>query len=321
MPRLGGVAFDTSVAHPARVYDYWLRGKDNFAADRLVAEEVLAVMPAIAQVARSVRMFLAAVVHHLAADAGIRQFLDIGTGLPTANNTHEVAQRAAPESRVVYVDNDPIVLLHARALLTSSPRGRCAYVEADARDPDRILAEAAGTLDLTEPVAVMMLGLLHFIPDIDDPYALARYYLDALPSGSYLAISHASSDIKTDPQEAAAEKYNARSATPITLRSRAEVTRFFDGLELVPPGVTPLGQWAPGTAMAGPAGLPTYTALARKPAIHDRGRLPRSQPRIGPGHCNHAETPAGHTHSYARARRSRSRSRRRSRSRGRQGLV
>jgi len=267
MPKPSGVAFDTSVAHPARIYDYWLGGKDNFAADRLAAQEVLAVMPAIAQVARSVRMFLAAVVHYLAADAGIRQFLDIGTGLPTVNNTHEVAQRAAPESRVVYVDNDPVVLQHARALLTSSPRGRCAYADADARDPDRILAEAAGTLDLTEPVAVMMLGLLHFIPDIDAPYALTRYYLDALPSGSYLAISHASSDIRPEPQEEAAKSYNARSATPITLRSEAEVTRFFGGLELVPPGITALGQWAPGTAISGPANLPTYTALARKPPI------------------------------------------------------
>jgi O-methyltransferase involved in polyketide biosynthesis len=266
MAKPASVTFDARVAHPARIYDYWLGGKDNFAADRFAAEEVLAIMPTIAQVARTVRIFLAAVVHHLTAGAGIRQFLDIGTGLPTVNNTHEVAQRAAPEARIVYVDNDPIVLLHARALLTSSPRGRCAYVDSDARNPDRVLAEAAGTLDLTKPVAVMMLGLLHFIPDIDNPYALTRYYLDALPPGSYLAISHASSDIKSDDQEAAAERYNVHSATPITLRSRAEVTRFFDGLELVPPGVTLLGQWAPGTAVVGPAPLPTYTALARKPA-------------------------------------------------------
>ena len=269
-PKPGGVAFDASVAHPARIYDYWLGGKDNFAADRLAAEEVLAIMPAIAQVARTVRMFLAAVVHHLAADAGVRQFLDIGTGLPTVNNTHEVAQRAAPESRIVYVDNDPAVLMHARALLASSPAGRCAYVDADARDPDRILAEAARTLDFTEPVAVMMLGLLHFIPDIDAPYALTRYYLDAMPSGSYLAVSHASSDIRAEPQEAAAKSYNARSATPITLRSLAEVTGFFDGLELVPPGITPLGQWAPGARLTASSSLPTYTALARKPAAGDR---------------------------------------------------
>ncbi len=262
----GGVTFDVSVAHPARIYDYWLGGKDNFAADRVAAEEVLTVMPAMAQIARSVRLFLAAVVHHLAADVGIRQFLDIGTGLPTANNTHEVAQRAVPEARIVYVDNDPIVLLHAGALLTGTRPGRCAYVDADVRDPDRVLTEAGSLLDLTEPVAVMMLGLLHFIPDADDPYSLTRYYLDSLAPGSYLAISHASSDINTEPQRAAVERYNARSATPIVLRSKAEVARFFGGLDLVPPGITPLGQWAPGTAIPGPVGLPTYTALARKPA-------------------------------------------------------
>jgi hypothetical protein len=261
----GGAGFDVSVAHPARIYDYWLGGKDNFAADRLAAEEVLAVMPAMAQVARGVRVFLAAAVHYLAADAGVTQFLDIGTGLPTANNTHEVAQRAAPESRIVYVDNDPIVLSHARALLTSSLRGRCTYIDADARDAGKILAEAEGTLDFSQPVAVMMLGLLHFIPDSDDPYSLTAHYLDAVPSGSYLAISHASSDIKVDTQSAAARSYNARSAIPITLRSRPEVARFFDGLDLVPPGVTPLGQWAAGAAKTASAPLPTYTALARKP--------------------------------------------------------
>ena len=252
------------MAHPARIYDYWLGGKDNFAADRIAAAEVLAVMPAIAQVARSVRMFLAAAVHYLAAEAGIRQFLDIGTGLPTVSNTHEVAQRAAPGARIVYVDNDPIVLQHAGALLTCSPPGRCAYIEADVRDPDRILAEAAATLDLSEPVAVMMLGLLHFIPDVDAPCSLTRYYLDALVPGSYLAVSHASSDIDTEPQEAAVKRYNSHSATPIVLRSRAEIARFFDGLDLVPPGITALGQWAPGAALPGLASLPTYTALARK---------------------------------------------------------
>jgi O-methyltransferase involved in polyketide biosynthesis len=258
-------AFDVSVAHPARIYDYWLGGKDNFAADRRAAEEVLAVMPVMAQVARSVRLFLAAVVHYLAADLGVRQFLDIGTGLPTANNTHQVAQRAAPESRIVYVDNDPVVLSHARALLTSSRPGRCAYVDADARDADKILAEAAATLDFTEPVAVMMLGLLHFIPDSDDPYSLAARYLAAVPSGSYLAVSHASSDIDTDQLSTATRSYNTHSATPITLRSRAEVARFFRDLDLVPPGITPLGQWAPGATQAAPGHLPTYTALARRP--------------------------------------------------------
>jgi O-methyltransferase involved in polyketide biosynthesis len=262
-PRARG--FDVSVAHPARIYNYWLGGKDNFAADREAAEEVLAVMPVMAQVARSVRLFLATVVHHLAADLGIRQFLDIGTGLPTANNTHQVAQRAVPQSRIVYVDNDPIVLSHARALLSSAPAGRCAYVAADARDADQVLAEAATTLDFAEPVAVMMLGLLHFIPDSDDPYSLTARYLAAVPSGSYLAISHASSDIDPDQQSAATRTYNTRSATAITLRSRPEVARFFRGLDLIAPGITPLGQWSPGAPQTAPGHLPTYTALARKP--------------------------------------------------------
>src|ERR1700685_3798442 len=195
---------DTRHAHPARIYNYWLGGKDNFAADRQAAQEVLDVMPVIAQVARSNRMFLSTAVHYLVTQAGIRQFLDIGTGLPTENNTHEVAQQVAPESRVVYVDNDPIVLSHARALLTSDSHGRCTYVDADAREVEKILTEAAETLDFSQPVAVMMLGLLHFIPDADDPYSLTARYLDALPSGSYLAISHASSDIKVDELAAAA---------------------------------------------------------------------------------------------------------------------
>jgi O-methyltransferase involved in polyketide biosynthesis len=259
-----GLTFDASVTHPARIYNYWLGGKDNFAADRQAAQEVLDVMPVIAQVARSNRMFLSTAVHYLVVQAGIRQFLDIGTGLPTENNTHEVAQNVAPESRIVYVDNDPIVLSHARALLTSDPRGRCTYVHADARDADKILAEAAGMLDFSEPVAVIMLGLLHFIPDADDPYGLIRRYLDAVPSGSYLAISHASSDLKTDTGTAG-QRYNSHSATAITFRSRQEVTRLVAGLDLVPPGVSPLGQWSLGATGTGCVQLPTYAALARKP--------------------------------------------------------
>jgi O-methyltransferase involved in polyketide biosynthesis len=160
---------------------------------------------------------------------------------------------------------DPIVLSHARALLNSAPAGRCAYVDADARDTDKILAEAARTLDFAKPVAVMMLGLLHFIPDSDDPYSLTARYLAAVPSGSYLAVSHASSDIELDQLSAAARSYNTHSATAITLRSRTEVARFFRGLDLVPPGITPLGEWSPGATQAAPGHLPTYTALARRP--------------------------------------------------------
>jgi hypothetical protein len=262
---MGSLTFDTTVPHPARVYDYWLGGKDNFAADRQVADEVLRVMPVMVQVARSCRLFLSAVVHHLVVDLGVRQFLDIGTGLPTADNTHEVAQRAAPEARVVYVDNDPIVLSHSRALLRTGRHGRCAYIDSDARDVERVLAGAADTLDFGQPVAVIMLGLLHFIPDADGPYSLPGRYLDAFVPGSYLAASHASSDIKQEGQSEAAGSYNAQSAAPITLRSVEEFARFFRGLELVPPGIAPLGQWAPGVTETGPATLPTYTALARKP--------------------------------------------------------
>jgi S-adenosyl methyltransferase len=265
------VTFDTGVPHPARVYDYFLGGKDNFAADREVAEQVLRAMPVMAEVARGCRLFLATAVHYLAAEQGIRQFLDIGTGLPTANNTHQVAQRAAPESRIVYVDNDPIVLSHAKALLKSDPRGRCAYIDADARDVDTVLSGARQTLDFGQPVGVIMMGLLHFIPEADSPYSLPGAYLDAVPAGSYLVASHASSDIEHDGQSEAGDRYNARSAIPITMRSRAEFGRFFRGLEVVPPGIVPLGQWAPGAAApsaadeGGAGALPTYTAVARKP--------------------------------------------------------
>jgi len=262
---VSSVPFDTSVPHPARVYDYWLGGKDNFAADRQVAEDVLRVMPVMAHVARGCRLFLSTVVHHLAADVGIRQFLDIGTGLPTANNTHSVAQRVAPEARIVYVDNDPIVLSHAQSLLKGGRRGRCAYIDADARDVSKILAGAAQTLDFGQPVAVIMMGLLHFFPDAEEPFSLPGRYMDAFRSGSYLAASHASSDIEQDGLPEAADRYNERTATPITLRSREEFARFFRGLELLPPGITPLGQWVPGVTETGQGTLPTYTALARKP--------------------------------------------------------
>ncbi len=258
--------FDTTVAHPARIWDYWLGGKDNFTADRVAAEKVLEVMPTMAPVARAGRAFLAAAVHYLAAEAGIRQFLDIGTGLPTANNTHEVAQRAAPESRIVYVDNDPIVLTHARALLTSDPRGVCTYIDADIRDTGKILAEAGAMLDFDRPVAVMLLAILHFIPDDEDACEITGQLMAPLPSGSYLVVSHASSDIQAETVAGGTRAYNEHSAVPITPRSRAEVARFFDGLELVEPGAVPLGHWQPGAEVSiARARLPTYCAVARKP--------------------------------------------------------
>jgi hypothetical protein len=258
--------FDVRVAHPARVWDYLLGGKDNFAADRTAGEQVLQIMPDMRLVARGGRAFLAAAVRYLAAEAGIRQFLDIGTGLPTANNTHEVAQRVAPESRIVYVDNDPIVLAHARALLTSDPRGETAYISADIRDLDTILGEAAATLDFSQPVAVMLLAILHFIPDSDDPHTIVARLMEAVPPGSYLVISHASSDIEAETVAAGTQTYNEHSAVSITPRTEAAVTRFFAGLELVPPGVTPLGQWRPGPVTVGSLPrLPTYSAVGRKP--------------------------------------------------------
>ncbi len=265
-PGAAAPGFDTSVAHPARIWDYFLGGKDNFAADRLAAQGVLEVMPGMAMVARAGRAFLAAAVHYLATEGGISQFLDIGTGLPTANNTHEVAQRANEHARIVYVDNDPIVLAHARALLTSGPDGETAYVNADIRDTDRILAEASRTLDFSQPVAVMLLAVLHFVPDADDPYKITSRLMDAVPSGSYLALSHATGDIQSGAVTAGTERYNQRSAVSITPRSRAQVTRFFDGMELIDPGVVPLGQWHPGPAQRFDSpGLPTYCVVGRKP--------------------------------------------------------
>jgi hypothetical protein len=252
---------DTTVAHPARVYDYWLGGKDNYEADRVAAAEVVAAMPGIVPAVRANRAFLRRAVQYLAGEAGIRQFLDIGTGLPTADNTHEVAQAVAPVSRIVYVDNDPIVLTHARALLTSCPEGATAYIDADARDPARILSEAARTLDFSRPVAVVMLAVMHFIPDADGPYQIVSQLIDAVPSGSYLVMSHATSDL--DPAgAAAADRYNARVATGMSPRTRAEISRFFDGLTLMEPGLVPLPQWRALSNSAHPS--TAYACVGRK---------------------------------------------------------
>jgi trans-aconitate methyltransferase len=254
---------DASVAHQARVYNYWLGGKDNFAADREVGDKAMQANPDLVVAARANRAFLGRAVHFLAAEAGIRQFLDIGTGIPSANNTHEVAQRVAPGSRVVYVDNDPIVLAHARALLTSAPEGQTAYLDADARDLDTILARAAGTLDFSQPVAITLLMILQMI---GDPYALTSRLLGAVPPESYLAISIPASDIQ--PEAAAAVARRLNEGTPgvtVTLRGYAEVTRFFDGLELLEPGVVPVNYWRPGPGGPDPAHeLPAYAAVGRK---------------------------------------------------------
>jgi SAM-dependent methyltransferase len=258
-------AFDTSVAHSARVYDYWLGGKDNFAADRAAAEQVIEVRPAIRTDVRANRAFLGRAVRYLAGPAGIRQFLDIGTGLPSADNTHEVAQSVARDSRIVYVDNDPIVLAHARALLTSAPEGVTAYLDADLRDPETILARAGHTLDLTQPVAIMLVAVLHHVPDSDDPYRLVARLRDAVPSGSHLVISHPASDVETEEVTEVARRYNASVVTGQTRRSVDEVAAFFGDWQILEPGVTQTPAWRPDPSASATGPVPMWAGVARKP--------------------------------------------------------
>jgi hypothetical protein len=236
---------DTSTAHIARVYDYWLGGKDNFAVDREVGDKVLDIHPETALSVRANRGFLARAVRYLAAKEGVRQFLDVGTGLPSANNTHEVAQSVAPESRVVYVDNDPIVLVHARALLTSSPEGETGYLDADIMDPDAILAGAAELLDFSKPVGVMLVAVLHMLRDDEAPRAIVDRFMAAVPPGSFLAMSHLASDVQQDTMAEMGRRLNESMTQHFTMRSRAQVTGFFDGLTLVDPGVVLTHEWRP----------------------------------------------------------------------------
>ncbi|MFA1548255.1 SAM-dependent methyltransferase [Actinomadura chokoriensis] len=257
---------DTNIPHPARVYDVWLGGKDNFAADRAAAEAGLQAFPSTVKSVRANRAFLARTVEYLVAEAGIRQFLDIGTGLPSANNTHEVAQAIAPESRVAYVDNDPIVLVHAEALLKSNAAGATDYIDADLRDPATILREASRTLDFTRPVAVMLVAVLHFIPDGADPYKIAETLMSAVPPGSYLVVSHTARDIFPDEMAAFERAMNANSAEQVTLRDREQVTGFFRGLELVEPGVVQVPHWRPRSDLEASAPAALWGGVARKPA-------------------------------------------------------
>jgi hypothetical protein len=239
--------FDTSAAHQARIYNYWLGGKDNYEADRVAGEAAIEAYPNIVFSVRANRAFLARAVRYLAEEAGIRQFLDIGTGIPTANNTHEVAQAVAPASRIVYVDNDPIVLAHARALLTSSPEGVTDYIDADLRDTQVILDQAVRTLDFSQPIAVMLVAILQVISDEDDPYGIVTTLMDAVPPGSYLVLSHVASDIDAEKVAEATQRVNRLRPQKGTLRSQAEVARFFDGLDLVEPGVVRVPEWRPGS--------------------------------------------------------------------------
>jgi trans-aconitate methyltransferase len=259
------VVIDTSRAHPARVYDYWLGGKDNFAADREAGELALQAYPQLAQAVQANRKFLARAVRYLTGEAGIRQFLDIGTGIPAADNTHQVAQREAPESRIVYVDNDPIVLLHAKALLKSTPGGACDYIQADLHDPDAILAGAAHTLDFGRPVALMLLAILQFIPDEQDPYGLVSRLLAGLAPGSYLVLSHPTDDFNPNKQGESIKRYNERVTDPATLRDQAGTARFFDGLDLIEPGVVGVAMWRPDSDLVAAAPSSMWCGVARKP--------------------------------------------------------
>jgi S-adenosyl methyltransferase len=263
--RGSGAELDTSVASIARIYDYWLGGKDNFAVDREAAETMIRLYPDIVTGVRKNRAFLGRAVHYLAAEAGVRQFLDIGTGLPSANNTHEVAQRTAPESRIVYVDNDPIVLNHARALLTSTPEGACAYVDADLRDAGKIVQDAAATLDFTQPVAVCLIMILQFIPDEDDPWTIVRSLIDAVPAGSYLTIAHPAADVDMGLGPAFRQLNQRMGPVQVVARTHEQVTRFFDGLDLVDPGLVQLHRWRPGSGADTTRPLAAYGAVARKP--------------------------------------------------------
>jgi S-adenosyl methyltransferase len=236
---------DTSVAHIARVYDYWLGGKDNFAVDREVGDKVLAIHPETVLSVQANRRFLARSVRYLTADAGIRQFLDVGTGLPSANNTHEVAQAIAPESRVVYVDNDPIVLVHARALLTGSAEGETGYLDADMSDTAAILAGAARVLDFSQPVGVMLVAVLHMLRDEQDPGGIVDRLLAAVPPGSYLVMSHLASDVQRETMAEMSRSLNESMTQQFTMRSRAEVTGLFRGLTLLDPGVVLTHEWRP----------------------------------------------------------------------------
>lgn len=257
-------AIDTTVPQTARVWNYWLGGKDNYAVDRALGDQIAAAYPIIVEIARADRAVLNRAVRFLAGEAGIRQFLDIGTGLPTANNTHEVAQSVAPESRIVYVDYDPLVLVHARALLTSGPEGATDYIDADIRDTERIFREAAKTLDLDKPVAVILSGILAHLPSWEEACAVVRRIMDNLVSGSYLVVVDGTN---TNPELNEVMKiWNATANPPYAMRSPEEIAGYFEGLELVEPGLVDVTRWRPDPS---PSGLPpilhNLIGVGRKP--------------------------------------------------------
>jgi hypothetical protein len=251
------------IPQTARIWNYWLGGKDHFPVDRQVGDQILEAFPAIVENARASRAFLVRAVGYLAGEADIRQFLDIGTGLPTANNTHQVAQRVAPESRIVYVDNDPLVLAHARALLTSTPEGASDYLDADLRNPEHILEEAGKTLDYTQPVAVMLMGILGHIEDDDQAQSIVQRLMGAVPSGSYLTM-YDSTDTSDEVVEAA-RIWNQSAKPPYHLRSPERIARLFDGLELVEPGIVSTLEWRPEPGSGPPAEIDSLCGIGRKP--------------------------------------------------------
>jgi hypothetical protein len=256
-------AIDTSVSNPARVYDYLLGGKDNFEVDRVTAHAGMAAFPQISQSARANRVFLGRVVRFL-AESGIRQFLDIGTGLPSMNNVHEVAQSVAPASRIAYVDNDPVVLIHAKALLTSTREGATTFIDADMRDTEKILRQAAQTLDFSQPVAVQMFGILHFLAGDGEAGRIVTTLMAAMPAGSYLAICHLTADFHPQMSELARQVNERQPNAPLVLRDRARVTALFDGLELVPPGVVQASKWRPDSELEAEAPAALWAGVARK---------------------------------------------------------
>jgi SAM-dependent methyltransferase len=258
---------DTTVSHSARIWNYWLGGSDNFAVDREAGDRVAAMLPSIVAQARADRAFLGRAIGFLAGEAGVRQFLDIGSGLPTADNTHEVAQRIAPQSRIVYVDNDPLVLAHARELLTTTPEGACDYIDGDLHDPGQILAEAARTLDFGQPVALMLLGILHHVADAGEAYSIVRQLTAALAPGSFLAVNHSTNAVHGAAMEEAVAHWNRVGKPPMTLRSRQQIAGFFDGLQLLEPGVVSCSRWRPVLRPQDgmPAEVDEFCGVARKP--------------------------------------------------------
>ncbi|GAA0429963.1 hypothetical protein Aca07nite_38550 [Actinoplanes capillaceus] len=258
-----GQNLDTSTPHSARLWNYWLGGKDNFQPDRDAGDAIAGMLPSIVTLAREDRRFLRRSVEHMVRDGGIRQILDIGTGLPTADNTHQVAQEVAAETKVVYVDNDPLVLVHARALLSGTPEGETNYVEADLNDPESILRAAEQTLDFSRPIALTLLGIVHFLRDDDHAYEVVRRLVDALAPGSYLAIAHGCYDINTAEANRIVDFWNERGTPKIKYRSAKEITAFFDGLTLLEPGVVPCNRWRP-DAHTGDVDVNQYCGVAVK---------------------------------------------------------